>query len=46
MRIKLTKNTKFMVRMTRFVTNEQRAINIGLREFIEQPLFLDLNEEE
>ena len=24
----------------------QRAVNIGLHEFIEQPLFLDLNEEE
>ena len=35
-----------MVRMARFVTNEQRAIKIGLHEFIEQPLFLDLNEEE
>ena len=37
---------EFMVRMARFVTPEQRAVNIGLHEFIEQPLFLDISEQE
>ena len=32
---------EFMVRMARYVTPEQRAVNIGLYEHIEQPLFLD-----
>ena len=35
-----------MVRMARFVTPEQRAVNIGLHEHVEQPLFLNVNEEE
>ena len=35
-----------MVRMARYVTPEQKAVNIGLHEFKEQPLFLDLDEEE
>ena len=30
-----------MVRMARFVTPEQKAVNIGLYEHVEQPLFLD-----
>tara|TARA_B110000027_G_scaffold10169_1_gene8940 strand:- start:82 stop:357 length:276 start_codon:yes stop_codon:yes gene_type:complete len=37
---------EFMVRMARYVTPEQKAVNIGLHEFKEQPLFLDLDEEE
>ena len=37
---------EFMVRMARFVTPEQRAVNIGLHEHVEQPLFLDIDEEE
>jgi len=30
----------------RFVTPEQKAVNIGLHEFKEQPLFLDIDEED
>ena len=30
----------------RFVTPEQKAVNIGLNEFKEQPLFLNVDEEE
>mgnify|MGYP001457414183 CR=1 FL=1 len=37
---------EFMVRMARYVTPEQKAVNIGLHEFKEQPLFLDVDEEE
>tara|TARA_B110000459_G_scaffold137021_1_gene149578 strand:+ start:286 stop:561 length:276 start_codon:yes stop_codon:yes gene_type:complete len=37
---------EFMVRMARYVTPEQKAVNIGLHEFKEQPLFLDIDEEE
>jgi hypothetical protein len=29
----------------RFVTPEQKAVNIGLYEFKEQPLFLNIEEE-
>ena len=36
---------EFMVRMARYVTPEQKAVNIGLHEFKEQPLFLDIDEE-
>ena len=37
---------EFMVRIARYVTPEQKAVNIGLHEFKEQPLFLDVDEEE
>ena len=37
---------EFMVRMARFVTPEQKAVNIGLYEHVEQPLFLHIDEEE
>ena len=37
---------EFMVRMARYVTPEQKAVNIGLHEFKEQPLFLDVDEED
>ena len=37
---------EFMVRMARYVTPEQKAVNIGLHEFKEQPLFLHIDEEE
>ncbi len=30
----------------RFVTPEQKAVDIGLNEFKEQPLFLNVDEEE
>ena len=36
---------EFMVRMARYVTPEQKAINLGLNQFIEQPLFLDVSED-
>ena len=37
---------EFMVRMARYVTPERRAVNIGLYEHIEQPLFLNEADDE
>ena len=43
--LKLRDKAEFVVRMARYVTPEQKAINLGLNEFIEQPLFLDVSED-